>query len=325
MPFIEKSSFPGAPRWQYNGHFQTLYPGLFRHVKDVDYQRERISTPDDDFLDVDWIRRGNRRLVILTHGLEGDSGRQYIRGAAKLFSRNNWDVLAWNCRSCSGEMNRAFRMYHHGDIDDIGTVVQHALHSGQYAHVVLAGFSMGANISMKYLGVFGKNTPEPVRAAVVFSAPCDLQSGSEVLDNWENALYRKRFMRALIRKIRLKNEQFPGRLDISKLNHIRCWRDFDEHFSAPICGYSGAAEFYRNASAKNFIAGIEVPTLLVNALNDPILTPDCMPVDLAKHHPYFHLELPEQGGHCGFQSRTDGEFYWSEKRALEFASSFCPS
>jgi len=325
MPLIEKSSFPGSPRWQYNGHLQTLCPGLFRRVKGIEYQRERIETPDGDFLDIDWIRRGNKRLAILTHGLEGDSGRQYIRGIAKLFSRNRWDVLAWNCRSCSGEMNRAFRMYHHGDIEDIGTVVQHALRPWQYEHVVLAGFSMGANISMKYLGVLGENAPEPVRAAAVFSAPCDLRSGSAALDHWQNALYRKRFMRALLRKIRLKDAQFPGRLDLSKISDIRCWRDFDEYFSAPICGYRDAADFYRQASAKNFIAGIRVPTLLVNALNDPILTPDCMPVDLARNHPHFHLELPEEGGHCGFQGRADSEFYWSEKRALEFVSSFCPS
>ncbi|MBP6828605.1 MAG: alpha/beta fold hydrolase [Saprospiraceae bacterium] len=322
MPLLESSSFPGPPRWQYNGHLQTLYPGVFRRVHGVDYQRERINTPDRDFLDLDWIRQGSKRLLLLTHGLEGNSGRQYIRGAAKLFSRHHWDVLAWNCRSCSGEMNRAFRMYHHGDIDDIGTVVQHALRTGGYTDVALVGFSMGANISMKYLGVTGENAPAPIRAAVVFSAPCDLQSGSEVLDRWENAFYRKRFMRALIKKIRVKNAQFPGRLDLAKISEIRCWRDFDEYFSAPISGYRDAADFYRNASAKNFIPGIRVPTLLVNALNDPILTPACMPVDLARQNDAFYLEMTEAGGHCGFQDRLNGEFFWSERRALEFVTSF---
>lgn len=323
MPLLEKSSFPGAPLWQYNGHLQTLYPGIFRRVQGIEYQRERIETSDGDFLDIDWIRHDNNRLVILTHGLEGDSSRQYIRGAAKLFSRNAWDVLAWNCRSCSGEMNRAFRMYHHGDIDDIGQVVDFALQSGRYRHISLVGFSMGANITMKYLGVRGENAPAAVRSAAVFSAPCDLESGATVLDHWQNALYRKRFMRALIRKIKLKDAQFPGRLNLSKIREIRRWRDFDEHFSAPICGYRDAADFYRQASAKHFISGIRIPTLLVNAQNDPILTPACMPVELARQHPFLHLELPEEGGHCGFQSRNDKEFYWSEKRALEFVSSYC--
>jgi hypothetical protein len=321
MPLVEQSSFPGPPPWQYNGHLQTLAPGLFRRVKGVDYQRERIDTPDGDFLDLDWIRRGYRRVLILTHGLEGNSSRQYIRGAAKLFSRNQWDVLAWNCRSCSGEMNRAFRMYHHGDVEDIGTVIGHANRTGQYDTVALMGFSMGANITLKYLGVHGEQAPAPVRAAVAFSAPCDLRSGAEVLDRWDNTLYYRRFLRALIQKIRIKNEQFPGRLDLSKLRQVRRWRDFDEYFSAPICGYRDAADFYRQASAKNFLEGIRIPTLLVNAGNDPILTPECMPVDTARSHPYFHLEITPQGGHCGFQTRGGGEFAWAERRALEFISS----
>lgn len=318
MPFIEHSSYPGPPAWQYNGHLQTLAPGLLRRVSGVDYQRERIHTADGDFLDLDWIRRGARRLLILTHGLEGDSNRHYIRGAAKLFAQNNWDVLAWNCRSCSGEMNRAFRMYHHGDIDDIGAVVDHAAQSGHYDTIAMMGYSMGANITMKYLGVHGKDMAAPVRAAAVFSAPCDLESGAEVLDRWDNYVYYQRFMKALVKKIRLKNDQYPGRLDLSKLSEVRRWRDFDEYFSAPICGYRDAADFYKNASARNFIAGIKVPTLLVNTLNDPILTPSCMPVELARSHPYFHFEMPRHGGHCGFQTRRKSEFSWSEQRALEF-------
>lgn len=322
MPLLEKSSYPGPPFWQYNGHLQTLAPGILRSVKDVDYQRERITTPDNDFLDLDWIRQNCRRLVVLTHGLEGDSNRQYIRGAAKLFSQNGWDVLAWNCRSCSGEMNRAFRMYHHGDIEDIGTVVAHALRSGSYDTLALVGHSMGANITMKYLGSLGEKVPPQIRAAAVFSAPCDLESGAEILDRWENAFYRRRFMRALIKKIKVKSIQYPGRLDLSKLHLVRRWRDFDEYFSAPICGYRDAADFYKNASAKNFIGGIRVPTLLVNAQNDPILTPACMPVELGRSHPFFHFEMPEHGGHCGFQNKGKDDFTWSERRALEFVSSF---
>jgi predicted alpha/beta-fold hydrolase len=322
MPFIEKSSYPGPPAWQYNGHLQTLAPGVLRRVKGIEYQRERISTPDGDFLDLDWLRRGQRRLLIVTHGLEGNSSRTYMLGMAKFFSENDWDVLAWNCRSCSGEMNRAFRMYHHGDIEDISTVIAHASQSGVYEKIALAGFSMGANITMKYLGVSGEKISSQIAAAAVFSAPCDLESGAEVLDRWDNTFYRLRFMRALVKKIKVKHEQFPGRLDLSKLGEVRRWRDFDEHFSARICGYRDAADFYKNASAKNFIAGIRVPTLLVNAQNDPILTPDCMPVDIARSHSFFHFEMPEHGGHCGFQSKDDREFHWSERRALEFVSSF---
>lgn len=317
--FFPNSSYPGPPFWQTNGHLQTIAPGILRRVPDVQYSRERITTLDGDFLDLDWIRKGNKRLVLLTHGLEGNSDRQYILGTAKLFSKNNWDVLAWNCRSCSGEMNQAFRMYHHGDIEDIGKVVQHALDSGRYDQIALVGYSMGANITLKYLGVTGEKAPAQLCAAAVFSAPCDLESGAEVLDRWDNRFYRRRFLRALVHKIRQKDEQFPGRLDLSRLKELRHWRDFDEWFSAPICGYRDAADFYKNASAKNFIAGIRIPTLLVNALNDPILTPACMPVEIARPHEFFHFEMPEAGGHCGFMTAKD-EHSWAERRALEFCS-----
>jgi predicted alpha/beta-fold hydrolase len=321
MPFVEKSHCPPPPLWQPGGHLQTLIPGLFRRVKGVDYQRERIITSDNDFLDLDWLRqKGHNKLLILTHGLEGDSQTQYIKGTAKLFSQNGWDALAWNCRSCSGEMNRQFRMYHHGDTEDLATVIQHAIDTGNYQSVALTGYSMGANISLKYLGTQGANLPKQVMGAAVFSAPCDIRAGADVLDRWDNALYKIQFLHALYRKIKVKAKQYPGRLDPKKIKKVRRWRDFDEFFSAPIAGFSSATEFHEQASAKNFLSGISVPTLLVSAKNDPILTPECFPVDLARKHDFFHLELSETGGHCGFQVRNGGEFSWAEKRALEFLS-----
>ena len=317
---IQTSTFPGPPSLQYNGHLQTLVPGIWRKVPGIGYARERIDTPDGDFLDLDWIVKGHKRLVVLTHGLEGDTNRQYMRGMAKMFAQNDWDVLAWHCRSCSGEMNRAFRLYHHGDIEDIGTVVQHALATGRYDTLALVGFSMGGNITMKYLGVQGENAPAQIRAAVAFSSPCDLEAGAEVLDRWDNTIYRLRFLRALSKKIREKDAQYPGLIDLSKLKLVRRWRDFDEWFSAPLCGYRDAADFYRNASAKYFIAGIRRPTLLVSAGNDPILTPTCFPADTARNHPFFHLEIPTSGGHCGFMAQDYQEFAWSEHRALAFCT-----
>jgi hypothetical protein len=256
--------------------------------------------------------------VILTHGLEGSSAGQYIRGTARHFVRNGWDALAWNCRSCSGEMNRRFRMYHHGDTEDIDTVIGHALAGGRYDTLVLVGYSMGGNITMKYLGTKGADAPPQIKAGVAFSSPCDIAAGSDALDRWDNIIYKKRFMAFLERKMHLKNQQFPGKLDVSKLKAVRRWHDFDEWFSAPICGYGSAAEFHHNASAKNFLEGIRVPTLLVNAENDPILTPECFPFEIARSHPYFYFELAPGGGHCGFRARGDRDSSWSERRALEF-------
>lgn len=314
------STYPGAPLLQRGGHLQSIVPGVFRKVKGVHYQRERIETPDGDFLDLDWLRgpEPRRRLMIVTHGLEASSDAQYCRGTAKIFFNHGWDALAWNCRSCSGEMNRQFRMYHHGDTEDIGAVIDHAIASGRYEQVALVGYSMGGNITLKYVGTRGDQIPPQVRAAVAFSAPCDIRAGADVLDRWDNWIYKKRFLAYLKKKIRHKARQFPGRLELAKLKKVRQWYDFDEHFSAPICGFASADEFHAQASAKNFIAGTRVPTLIVSALNDPILTPECFPVDIARNHPFLHLELTSGGGHCGFAARGDREYSWAERRALEF-------
>lgn len=160
MPIIH-SPYPGPPAYQYNGHLQTIIPSLTRKVTGIPYERERLVLTDGDFVDLDWIKAGKSRLVVLTHGLEGDSNRQYIRGTAKLFAQHNYDVLAWNCRSCSGEMNQAFRLYNHGEIGDLGEVIDHALRTIGYQEVVLVGYSMGGNITLKYLGVHGNRLPMP--------------------------------------------------------------------------------------------------------------------------------------------------------------------
>lgn len=319
MPIIKTSSYKKPPFYQFNGHLQTIIPGIFRKVKNVNYQRERLELPDQDFLDLDWILNNSKNLVLLSHGLEGSSDRQYIQGAAKLFSKNNWDVLAWNCRSCSGEMNRTSRLYHHGDIEDIGTVIDHALTKKEYENVVMIGFSMGGAMSLNYLGKNGKSIPSQIKAAVAFSTPCDLREGAEILNLKSNAVYRKRFLRNLKKKILIKEQEFPGLVDLKKLEEIKEWRDFDEHFSAPLNNYKDADDFYFNSSAKNFMENIQIPTLLVNAHNDPILTPGCSPISIAKTHTNIFIENPEKGGHCGFMLPNE-EFAWSENRALEFAN-----
>ena len=316
MPLIP-STYPGAPRYLFNAHLQTIVPSALRKVRGLTYERERLELPDGDFLDLDWVDGGRKRLVVITHGLEGDSNRPYVRGTAKLFAQNGWDVLAWNCRSCSGEMNRAFRLYNHGEIGDIDAVIRHALATKNYQEIGLVGYSMGGNITLKYLGVHGKSTPDVVKKAATFSAPTDLRASAQVLDAASNAFYKKRFLRKLSRKVRLKAAQHPGLLDLSKLAAVRVWRDFDEAFSAALGGYRDADDFYEQASARYFMPGIEIPTLLVNAQNDPILTPECAPVDLARNNPYIYLETPRTGGHVGFMVAGD-EFTWAERRALAF-------
>ncbi len=319
MPIIAQSTYAGSPPLLFNGHLQTIYPSVFRKIEGVNYTRERLTLPDGDFVDMDWLKNNNDKLVVLTHGLEGDSHRHYIKGTAKLFAQNGWDVLAWNCRSCSGEMNRAFRLYNHGEIGDINEVIRHGLATSSYKNVVLVGFSMGGNITLKYLGVNGTKIPDQIRAGVAVSAPTDLKSSAELLDWPSNRFYRKRFIGKLFKKIQIKAEMYPNRLDLDLIKKVKIWKDFDNFFSAPLGGYQNADDFYEQASAINFVGGTSVPVLVCNAHNDPILTPECVPFELAQKHALIFAESPQTGGHVGFIVPND-EFTWAERRALEFVT-----
>lgn len=309
------------PWFLVNGHLESIYPSLFRKINGLKWQRERISTPDDDFLDIDWLCGGSSRLVVLSHGLEGDSHRQYMMGMARIFFQNHWDVLAWNNRSCSGEMNRARRMYHHGDIDDLGLVVDYGINKG-YQALVLIGFSMGGNQTLKYLGVKGSQAPAQVAGGVAFSAPVDLKAGAAILDRPGNIIYKRRFLYYLSKKIIQKEAQYPGSFDLSLLPKVKNWKDFDEWFSAPLNGFENAEHFYREASALNFMCESRVPVLLVQAQNDPILAPSCYPIRACKNHPHIALEITNYGGHVGFLQQGSPHA-WSEVRALAFAKQVC--
>ncbi len=319
MPLIQKSTYRRAPFYQFNGHLQTIFPSALRKIE-VAYERERLELDDGDFVDLDWIDNKSSCLAVLSHGLEGNSQRSYILGMAKLFNEKKWDVLAWNCRSCSEEMNRNFRLYNHGEIGDIGLVIEHALHLKDYQKIVLVGYSMGGNITLKYLGVNGKSLPDVIKGGIAFSTPCDLESSSNTLDKPGNFVYRRKFLNKLKEKLGRKAEQFPGTIDMSKFEAIKVWRDFDVFYSAPISGYGSVEDFYWHCSAKNFLQDLKVPTLLVNAQNDPILTPACSPIDIANSHPYFYLETPKQGGHVGF-AWSGKPYTWSEWRVMDFVSS----
>ncbi len=309
------STYPGPPFYLFNSHLETLIPAIYRKMNTPPYRRERLELEDGDFLDLDWVKNGYDRLAVLSHGLEGNSSRHYIKGLAHLFIENSWDVLAWNCRSCSGELNRKLRMYFHGDEKDLATVIDHVT-TPNYREIILVGVSMGGSFTLKYLGIHSP-IPEPIKGAVAISTPCDLAACAETLNYRSNRIYRARFLDRLTRKIKAKAAQFPGAIDLKNLEKIERWQDFDEYFSAPINGFSSAAALYYSGSATHFMEGIKIPTLLLNAQNDPILTPSCSPERVCKNHPFLHLETPRRGGHVGFQL-SKSSYSWAEKRTLEF-------
>jgi hypothetical protein len=317
MPLIESTTYQ-PPFYLRNGHLQTIYPALFRRLTTGPIARERIDTPDGDFLDLDWHCVDSRNLGILSHGLEGCSRRPYMLGMARMLNHNGWDALAWNYRSCSGPINRRLRFYHNGSIDDLHTVVRHALKCRPYRSVVLIGFSLGGNLTLVYLGNQGAAVSSRIAGAVVFSVPCDLAAGAHALAQWRNKLYMNNFLSSLHKKIQAKMAVMPGRIDDHAFHRIKNFKDYDDRYTAPLHGFENAEDYWQKCSSQAFIPQVRVPTLIVNALDDPFLAGACYPRSAAVNNRYVHLETPVFGGHVGFIQLNHGGSYWSETRTMEF-------
>lgn len=306
-----------APVWLRNAHMATVIPSVYRTVEGIQYNRERIPTPDDDFLDLDWSTVDSKQLIILSHGLEGSSDRSYMLGMVRYGNQHNWDALAWNCRSCSGEMNKKPRFYHHGDDSDLNTVIKHALTKG-YDKIGLVGFSLGGSLTLKWMGEKSDQVDEVV-GAVAYSTPINLLSSVEELEKPSKSFYKKRFLKKLDEKIRLKSAMFPDVISYQPVKDFKTFSQFDNLYTAPLHGFDDAFDFYEKASAERYMYGTKKPVLLVNAWNDPFFGPSCYPVKQCEQHPFLYLETPARGGHVGFS--LGKEYNYMEKRAIEFLNS----
>ena len=322
MPLLPSPNYHPVA-WLANGHLQTIAASVLRRVPEVRYRRERLELPDGDFLDLDWSLAGavpGRRLGIVSHGLEGSSERPYVRGMVRALNRAGFDALAWNYRGCGGETNRLLRAYHLGDTDDLATVISHTINEKEYPEIYLTGFSAGGNVTLKYLGEDPARVPPQVRRAAVFSVPTDLKANSLHISRWQNKVYLRRFMHSLREKMRAKAARLPGQLDLTALDELRDFPQFDARYTAPLHGFASADDYYERAASGRYLAGIRVPTLLVNALNDPFLPPSCYPREAARANPCFYLETPAAGGHVGFNDNGPAGSYYSERRAVDFFS-----
>lgn len=317
MPIVSPSTYQ-PPFFLRNGHLQTLVPSLFRRCDAALYRRERIETDDDDFLDLDWSKTGSRKLGIISHGLEGNSHRPYVIGMARKLNQNGWDALAWNYRSCSGEINRRLRFYHNGSIDDLDTVVRHVIKNKPYETIVLIGFSLGGNLSLVYLGNQEVRPPRQVVGATVFSVPCDLAASAKVLAQAQCKPYMHNFLSSLHGKIRAKMKKMPGRINDHGFHKIKSFKHYDDQYTAPLHGFMNAEDYWEKCSSRAYIPSIRIPTLIVNALDDPFLADECYPYKEASESPHVHLETPRAGGHVGFMEFNGDNCYWSENRAMEF-------
>ncbi len=316
MPVIKSSDYR-PPVFLKNRHFLTIYPSLFRQIKPIRYTRQRVTTSDGDFIDLDFSRKGNRRIVILLHGLEGSSDSKSVTGMVNVFNHAGYDTVSMNFRGCSGEPNKELRYYHSGETEDLDTIVNfiHSLDNYESIHAV--AFSMGGNILLKYLGEKEDAVSGIIRSAVALSVPCDLKDGATEMGKRHNAIYMKRFIKELEQKLLLKKNLFPENITMKDYKKIKNFRQFDDRYTAPINGFMNAEDYWQKSSSIYYLSKIKVPTLLINALDDPFLGKKCFPYEEARNSEFFFLETPHHGGHVGFMDITN-QFYWSERRALKF-------
>ena len=313
MPIVASRFHP--PAFLRNGHIQTILPALLPRRLSIAFEHERLELNDGDFLDLGWALNGKDRLAILTHGLVGSSEGVYIRGMATALQAAGWDALAWNLRGCGKEMNRLPRSYHSGETGDLGTVIR--LAAKKYSRIALIGFSLGGNLTLKYLG---EASPHPaVIGAVAISVPIDLAASVRALDqHWTNRIYRRHLIKSLIAKVEAKALRFPDQLDTSRIRTIRTFQEFDDRYTAPIHGFRNAADYWNKSSARQYLDRVTIPTLLLNARNDPFLAPECFPFAEAEQNAAVFLEAPESGGHLGFIDLTRGSEPWCERRVVDF-------
>jgi predicted alpha/beta-fold hydrolase len=313
MPILASRFRP--PAFLRNGHVQTILPAFLARRLSIVFEHERLELEDGDFLDLDWARIGGDKLAILSHGLEGCSDDGYNRGMATALHAAGWDVLAWNLRGCGKEMNRLPRLYHSGETGDLGAVVRFA--ATKYSPIALVGFSLGGNLTLKYLG---EGRPHAsVIGAVAISVPIDLAASARALDQrWSNRIYLRRFIKSLVAKVETKALRFPDQVDASWIRTIRTFQEFDERYTAPMHGFRDAADYWKKSSARQYLDRITIPTLLLNAHNDPFLTAGCFPFAEAEQNSCLFFEAPESGGHMGFIDLARGSEPWFERRVVEF-------
>jgi len=302
-----------------NGHFNTVYRAFY--TKEThSYQRKRITTWDDDFIDLDFSSVGSKTVAILTHGLEGSSESKYILAVSKALNIKNIDTISFNLRGCSGEPNHLLATYHSGKTEDLDFVINHVLENYNYENIVLIGYSLGGNITLKYMGEFAKNQSDKIKGAITVSVPIDLASSGREMSKWITKPYMNNFLKTLKIKVQKKSEKFPEyNLDTVALHKAKNFSDFDTIYTAPAFGFKNAEDYWAKASAKPYLSRIEKPTLLITALDDPFLSEECYPFNEAKQSKSFHLETTKYGGHVGFISSFSSQKNgWLEQRILRF-------
>jgi len=311
------------PAWLPGGHAQTMWPLLIKGPLPR-YRRQRWETPDDDFIDLDWIDgRPGAPCVALFHGLEGSSRSHYARRLMQALAGLGWHGVVVHFRGCSGEPNRLLRAYHSGDSAEIDWVLRR-LHALGWPALFAVGVSLGGNALLKWLAEQGAAAATLINAAAAVSAPLDLAAANAALSSGFNLVYAKHFLRTLVPAARAKAGRFPGRIDMQRAARARTLRDFDDAVTAPLHGFLGADDYYARSSAGPLLGAVRLPTLLLHAANDPFLPQAALP-RRERLPAAVTLEVTDRGGHVGFvHGPLPGRVDWMPRRLLAHFGAHLP-
>ena len=308
-----------APRWLPGGHLQTIYPATLIAKPAVAMRRERWPTPDGDFIDIDFLDgKPGQPLVVLFHGLEGSSDSHYARELMAHAQQLGWWGAIPHFRGCSGEINLGPRFYHSGDATEVGWIMQRLQASAARkaaGKLYAVGVSLGGNALLRWLGE-SQHAADFVDAACAVSAPLDLACGGAALSSGLNMIYTRVFLKTLKPKCLQKLDQFPDLFDRSRMLAARNLYEFDNVVTAPLHGYRDTDDYWHRASARHVLDAITVPTLVLNARNDPFLPGEHLPPTASNA---VTLEYPDDGGHVGFSvGPFPGRIDWLPQRILDF-------
>jgi uncharacterized protein len=304
-----------APWWLPGGNLQTIWPALYARRgfgPQAVYRRERWSTPDGDFLDLDWLEeptggepifpapvRTDVPLLVLFHGLEGSSRSHYAEAFADFAKERGLAFVVPHFRGCSGELNHAPRAYHSGDHEEIGWILGR-LRAAHLGPLVAVGVSLGGNALMRWAAEAGGQAGRVADAVAAVCSPIDLAAGSVAIGRGFNRLvYNSMFLRSMKPKAMAKLRQHPGLFDGARLAAARDLYEFDDIFTGPLHGFRNADDYYARASAKPHLHRIRIPALVLNALNDPFVPARSLPAP-DEVGPRVILWQPAEGGHVGF-------------------------
>ena len=310
-----------APRWLAGGHAQTIWPYRLPRTK-VPLSRERVETPDGDFWDFDWLdsdAESGAPLVVVFHGLEGGSTSHYARALLTHLHARRYRGVVPHFRGCGGAPNRLPRAYHSGDYEEVGAMLAHIRASVDPASRIFAvGVSLGGSALLNWLGREEANASRYLSAAAAVSAPLDLMAAGFAIDRGVNRIYAKHFLSTLKPKSLRIAARFPGLLDATRIRRARTLYEFDDAVTAPLHGFAGTRDYWTRASSKPWLATIRVPTLVINARNDPFIPASSLPTP-AEVSSAVTLEQPRGGGHAGFaRGPFPGNVRWLPERLLNY-------